>query len=212
MKKMTSIIALMILPFGVFSQDKTESRLITKADYQLLYEYMSGAFSSANQSKNDSDYFDIRLHMEPIWTTRNDGYWLYVEQAMSTDMEKPYRQRFYRLIQKDDYTIESIVYTIQDPLRFAGAWKNAELLKNITPDSLELRTGCSILIHKKADKVFEGSTNNKDCPSNLRGATYATSEVIINSHQMISWDRGYNSSDKQVWGAEKGGYIFVKSR
>jgi CpeT protein len=46
----------------------------------------------------------------------------------------------------------------------------------------------------------------------LRGATYATSEVIIKNQQMISWDRGYDSSDRQVWGAEKGGYVFEKIR
>jgi hypothetical protein len=29
---------------------------------------------------------------------------------------------------------------------------------------------------------------------------------------MISWDRGYNDAGEQVWGAEKGGYIFLKTR
>jgi hypothetical protein len=29
---------------------------------------------------------------------------------------------------------------------------------------------------------------------------------------MLSWDRGYNKDDKQVWGAEKGGYRFVKKK
>jgi hypothetical protein len=27
---------------------------------------------------------------------------------------------------------------------------------------------------------------------------------------MVSWDRGYNDEGEQVWGAEKGGYRFVK--
>jgi CpeT protein len=49
-----------------------------------------------------------------------------------------------------------------------------------------------------------------NCPSNLRGATYATSEVVVQHDKMISWDRGFDSRDKQVWGAEKGGYIFMK--
>jgi hypothetical protein len=29
---------------------------------------------------------------------------------------------------------------------------------------------------------------------------------------MLSWDRGYNADGKQVWGAEKGGYRFVKKK
>jgi len=212
MKKVVSLVFYLIITAGANAQSKSESSAISKSDYQLLYEFMSGAFSSEAQSQNDTDYYDIRLHMDQIWTNRTDGYWLYVEQAMSTNLEKPYRQRFYRLTQKNDHTIESIVYTIQDPLRFAGAWNNKDLLKSINPDSLELRAGCSILIHKKSDGIFEGSTSNKDCPSNLRGASYATSEVIINQTQMVSWDRGYDGADKQVWGAEKGGYVFVKMK
>jgi hypothetical protein len=27
---------------------------------------------------------------------------------------------------------------------------------------------------------------------------------------LASWDRGFDSTDNQVWGAEKGGYIFKK--
>jgi hypothetical protein len=29
---------------------------------------------------------------------------------------------------------------------------------------------------------------------------------------MVSWDRGFDKEGKQVWGAQKGGYRFVKKR
>jgi hypothetical protein len=45
----------------------------------------------------------------------------------------------------------------------------------------------------------------------LRGASYATSEVVITDEQLLSWDRGWDANGKQVWGAETGGYIFVKT-
>ncbi|MBK7852430.1 MAG: hypothetical protein IPJ66_15190 [Bacteroidetes bacterium] len=32
----------------------------------------------------------------------------------------------------------------------------------------------------------------------------------ITANELISWDRGYNDKDEQVWGAEKGGYHFIK--
>ena len=57
---------------------------------------------------------------------------------------------------------------------------------------------------------FTGSTQGKSCNSELRGATYATSEVIIGNGFIESWDRGFNEKDEQVWGAEKGGYIFER--
>jgi hypothetical protein len=46
----------------------------------------------------------------------------------------------------------------------------------------------------------------------LKGASYATSEVVIYSDKLISWDRGWNDEGKQVWGAQKGGYVFLKQK
>jgi CpeT protein len=206
MKKLLIAIAACILSAGV-SYGQQEKGM---NDLQVLYGYMQGSFSSQQQSKNDTDYYDIRLHMSPIWPESNNGKWLYVEQAMVSALDKPYRQRFYKLIQLADGSIESIVYTVSDPLRFAGAWKTPEMFEQLSVDSLELRDGCSIILRKLDDGSFKGSTNANNCPSNLRGATYATSEVVVQHDKMISWDRGFDSRDKQVWGAEKGGYIFMK--
>ena len=51
---------------------------------------------------------------------------------------------------------------------------------------------------------FVGSTNEKDCTSNLRGASYATSEARIEENVLTSWDRGYDENGVQVWGAITG--------
>jgi len=50
----------------------------------------------------------------------------------------------------------------------------------------------------------------KDCPSELRGAKYATSEVTISKNGFVSWDRGFDENGNQVWGAEYGGYDFLR--
>ncbi|MBL0340370.1 MAG: hypothetical protein IPP71_05250 [Bacteroidetes bacterium] len=62
---------------------------ISKQDFNELFSFMSGSFSSEVQSKNDTDYFDIRLHMSPIWSDSKQESWLYVEQAMSSTLENP---------------------------------------------------------------------------------------------------------------------------
>jgi CpeT protein len=36
--------------------------------------------------------------------------------------------------------------------------------------------------------------------------------VEIFADRLASWDRGWNKEDKQVWGAEKGGYVFIKQQ
>ncbi len=178
-------------------------------DLQQLISYMSGSFSSREQSELDTNYYDIRLEMIPIWTERYDGYWLYVEQAVAGYEDKPYRQRVYHVTQPTDTSFVSEVYTIPEPLRFAQKYDDPDFFTSMTPDSLELRDGCAIHMRKVGDQ-FVGSTIDKDCESDLRGASFATSEVRVTGTFLYSWDRGYDSDGNQVWGAEDGGYRFNK--
>ena len=191
-----------------FTQIKAQDK-IKESDLRNLYNMMIGSFSSENQSKVDSNYFDIRLKMVPMWS-ESEYYWLYVEQAMATNENKPYRQRVYRLSKVNDTTIESRVYTIKNGENYFGDWKLENPLANLTIDSLEERKGCSIFLNKINKSEFSGSTNKTDCESSLKGATYATSFVNIYTDMIISWDRGFDKEDNQVWGAINGGYIFDK--
>jgi hypothetical protein len=93
-------------------------------------------------------------------------------------------------------------------LRFVGAWRNTNLLDGVTSRDLALRDGCSITLRRVAQNSFEGSTAGTGCESTLRGASYATSEVTVTPTELVSWDRGFDRSGVQVWGATVGGYRF----
>lgn len=170
---------------------------------------MEGTFTSELQSKTDTSYFNISLVMTPIWSNRTDGKWLYVEQAVATKPEKPYRQRVYHLQHpsKDNFT--SDIYTIKDALSFAGLQHDNQKRDKLTFDQIELKDGCTVTLVKRKN-IYEGGTNADKCPSDLRGATYATTKIVLKNGELISWDQGFDASGKQVWGATKGGYIFVK--
>jgi hypothetical protein len=180
-------------------------------NFDLLKEYMSGSFSSEQQSKNDSDYFDIRLRMEPIWESTPNEFFLYVEQAMSSALEKPYRQRIYRVVREPDERFVSYIYSVNAPQRFVGKLGTDEVFSAITRDSLKLLDGCEVhLTFIPKMSQFEGSTGDHSCPSTRSGATYTTSRVVIGPKGMNSWDQGWNDAGVQVWGATKGGYEFLK--
>lgn len=183
-----------------------------KPSVQLVRDWMTGSFSSERQSKADPEYFDIRLHIAPIWTERTDGPWLYVEQARADGLDKPYRQRVYRLSATGKTTFASDVYEFKgDPLRFAGAYKDAAKRSTMTPDDLTLKQGCTVnLTWHGCREMFTGETGKNTCVSTLRGAAFASSEVTLNQAGLLSWDRGYDAAGKQVWGATKGGYEFVR--
>lgn len=179
-------------------------------DVEALVEYMTGSFSSKEQAEKDTNYFNIELEMVQIWKDRSDGPWIYIEQAVAETKDKPYRQRVYQIKQRSDGKIESIVYSIPDPLRFAGDYKKEFPLLRLTPDSLLLKERCEVVLYRTDYGYFEGGTVEKNCPSDLRGASYATSEVMIDKDKMITWDRGFDEYGNQVWGATEGGYIFKK--
>lgn len=203
------VIVLLLLGTGLcFAQ----SQKVGKKDLKKLAGFMAGEFSSEEQSKADSSFFHIKLRMKPIWTDKKDGFWFYVEQAAADSESKPYRQRIYHLYKQDEKTIVSKVYEINGAENYIGGWQDAAKLKNLSKDGLIDRQGCAIFLHKNADGTFSGATPGKECLSSLRGAVYATSEVTIYKDKLISWDRGWNAEDKQVWGAVKSGYIFIKSK
>jgi hypothetical protein len=177
-------------------------------DLPTLVEWMTGSFSSEAQAKADEAYFDIRLEMVPIWTDREDGVWLYVEQAAATARERPYRQRVYRVTEAVEGRFASEVFELPEPLRFAGAWRDPAEFEALTPDSLSAREGCAVHLLRRDDGTFTGSTDGDACKSSLRGASYATSIVTIGSAGIESWDRGFDAEGTQVWGAEAGPYVF----
>lgn len=173
---------------------------------------LSGSYASSRQAHNDRSYFDVRLFMRPIWTERRGEHWLYVEQAMATTLDKPYRQRVYRIVAgeaEDEGVVISHVYTLPgDPLHFAGAHANPALLNWLKPENLIEREGCAIYLRQEAADRYVGSTRGKDCSSDLRGARYTTSRVVLWRGLLSSWDRGFDQEDTQVWGAVTGPYEF----
>jgi CpeT protein len=206
MKKISSMLFACIIVCTTTAQ----TQKLKQKDLSQLYKLMTGSYSSQAQSESDSSYFDIRLQIKPMWQNRKDEYWLYVEQAMSTTMDKPYRQRVYRLTQINDSTIASNVYTIKGGDKYFGDYKKTNPLEGLSIDSLEIRNGCAVLLKKINKNKYEGSTNKNDCESSLRGASYATSIVKVGKKKIVSWDQGFDKDNKQVWGAVKGGYIFKK--
>jgi len=180
----------------------------TRAMEELAYT-MAGSYTSAEQAKADTSYFEIELEMVRIWPKNRDGAWLYVEQAVADTKEKPYRQRVYHLKQVDDSTFTSAILTIRNGANWFGAYTDPTRFATLSPDSLDALDGCTITLHRRGG-LYVGSTKERECPSTRNGAVYTTSEVVLTKDRMVSWDRGWDAAGKQAWGAELGGYVFIE--
>ena len=125
-----------------------------------------------------------------------------------SNASEPYRQRLYVIRDNGDGRVVSDVYLLYDAASAVGLCDRDEVAE-FTPAQVGLRQGCSVYLTQEGD-TFVGGTDGKSCRSTLRGATYAVSDVTLSATQILSWDRGYDAQDNQVWGAEAGPYEFLR--
>ncbi len=203
---MKSVIALMA--WFVFAGAEVKAQSFSENMMQLV-EWMSGEFDSSEQAKSDSAFYNISLKMTRIWPNQPNGVWLYVEQAVANTLDKPYRQRIYFLSESNDDEFTSDVYLVPEEENYVGAWKTPALLDKLTPFNLNYKAGCAVFLFFDGFQ-YAGKTNEKSCKSDMRGAAYATSEVVLTANEIRTWDRGIDSNGKQVWGSEAGHYIFIR--
>ncbi len=197
-----------IVPFlAIFLVVGCATKSKSTNNFKQLTKIMQGHYSSEKQSISDESYFNISLRMTPIW--KGKGNYLFVEQAMFDKQDSPYRVRVYKVYQRNNEFVSEI-YTVKNEKNWIGKWDNPKAYDALTEADIELKSGCEVVLQQKPDGTFSGKTGDKTCPSELRGASYASSIVTVTPKQIISWDQGYDKDGKQVWGAEKGGYVFDK--
>jgi hypothetical protein len=188
----------------------TAPSLVATPILDRLVTYLTGNFSTADQARGDQNFRDITLHVIPIWTDRTDGPWLYGEQILTEIPDHPYRQRIYQIIARPDGAIAIRLFDPPDPIAITGAWKDPALLAKLTPTSLSTCEGCNLILRVQPDGSFKGGTEGKACLNTLRGASYATTEITVSELETVTWERGYNASDIQVWGSTRGDFVFKK--
>lgn len=175
-----------------------------------FYRWLSGRFDSADQAATDPEYFAVQLHACPVDAPELGERVLYIEQAIMTNLGAPYRQRLYVVQPGDDPATDavSVVFELADPMAFVGACDEAEPRTVAASEAIE-RAGCAVRASFDGSQ-FVGGTQGMECESDLNGASYATSEVVVLPELISSWDRGYDAMDVQVWGAVSGPYQFVR--
>ncbi|MFM2229245.1 MAG: hypothetical protein RL607_503 [Bacteroidota bacterium] len=204
---MKYFIPFFLLLFVTSCKSKQETLSKNSPELAELVTIMQGHYTSEKQASEDKEYFNISLRMTPIWKSK--GNFLFVEQALFDKQDKPYRVRIYKLSQQGNQFISQI-YTLKDEKAWIGKWMNPAAYDQLTEQDIELKSGCEVVLTRTGKNLFKGATGDKTCPSELRGASWANSTVTVTENSIISWDQGFDKNGKQVWGAVKGGYQFIK--
>ena len=174
-----------------------------------LERLLVGFYDSSEQASSSPDYYNILLTMCPVPLPELGMHVLYVEQASADTPRSPYRQRLYSLEPGASETqAVSRVYELAGPGTFVGACDDADAFE-IDMERVLLLEGCDVTLDWDGAR-FVGGTEGDACGTDFGGATYATSEIVLDETVLLSWDRGYDDRGRQVWGATGGGYQFIR--
>ncbi len=180
---------------------------------QEVAAYLEGTMATASQAAANSKAPNVqmttcRVHVASSGQT-TDVIFLYQEQALAGQLEKPYRQRFLQLSPSSySQSVRSLSYRPSN----AAAWVNFcnKPLSDRTVSLSDLgKPVCSVFLKRLGD-TYSGRTPADGCPANVRGAVRITNQIVLSKSGMDTWDRGYDSTGKQVWGAKTEAYQYRK--
>ncbi|QLH48021.1 MAG: chromophore lyase CpcT/CpeT [Bacteroidota bacterium] len=160
------------------SHPKRLPRYHTGQGISSIFQVTDREFSSQKQSLSDTSYFNIHLSMCRIWNDRTDGIWLYVEQAVASSLNKPYRQRVYKLTHTGPDEFSSEIFTLKNAKDVIGLAADASKMQLLQFEHIEAKNGCTVIL-KRNGSVYTGGTQGTDCSSDLRGAAYATTKITL---------------------------------
>jgi CpeT protein len=182
------------------------------SDSILLAQWMAGEFSNHQQSiAEPQHYAHIRIFFRPLPFEFFNAIGFYSEQVYDYDLWSPYRQGVHRLRDRgEDTYIEN--YSLKDAMLYAGAAREPEILKTITPDCLERRCNCSMIFHREGEMFRGGVEPGNQCLIERNGAkTYLISDVKITATTWVSLDQGMDiHTHEKVWGSAHGMLKFEK--
>lgn len=181
-------------------------------DVVTLTQWMAAEFSNQEQAFENPPFFaHVKVCMRPLPKGFQSGISLYLEQAYSFQLNKPYRVRVLHFIQREnDVLLEN--YKVKDEENFYGAARDLEKLATLSASDLEPMGGCNIFVEWTGES-FRGKVEpGKKCTVIRKGATtYLDNEFIVSENHMTSYDRGRNpETDELVWGSVAGPFEFDK--
>lgn len=190
--KLLPFIFLVLLPNSISAQN---IKRYTKS--------ISGVFWTEEQHLKDSTFDNVIVRTDLIRIDDDGTYWMYTEQGEFKNYT-PYRKRVYELTEVEGVIWQRIYY-IKNEEKYS--YLN---YKCITNDDIQLKEGCDVWIRYNGRGNYNGNTDGKNCVATFRGSSYVTTNFWVYTKEILSWERGWNKFDEQVWGSERGYYIYKK--
>jgi CpeT protein len=194
------------------------------ADVQNIVTYLLGIMDTNEQAATNRKVANVQMTTckVTVKTTPTDSLdqnnrisvFLYQEQALIESLNQPYRQRFLEITNSNEPNlVESKSYKPTELEQWIGFCQKPEVERLVSQVDLGMPI-CSVFLKQSAanyiQPLYIGETQKGGCPANVRGATSITNTIYLFPDGMNTWDRGFDASGNQVWGAANEAYKFRK--
>lgn len=206
-KKRIAILASVVLT-GVSTVNATPAQQV-----QEVVSHLDGAMDTSAQAHANPKAPNVRITTCQVTVkdagaiARPHAIFMYQEQALSQRLSQPYRQRFLRIAPTVGNTsIESAVFRPPTPQAWIGLCSKPEAQRIVNVKDIGT-SNCSVFLRRQQQNYI-GETSASGCPSNYKGAVRITNRITLHQAGMDTWDRGFDASGNQVWGAQSEAYQF----
>jgi hypothetical protein len=174
------------------------------------FHLLEGRFDSVDQARSTPGYPALQLVACPAEVPSLGTRVLYVEHARLDALDVPVRQRVYVLEPGEplDSAAVARVFELENPRGAAGACGRSSPPR-FGRDELIERLGCAVVLRADGG-LFRGSTSGRGCPTDQGGATYATSEWMVDGLGLRSSETGFDAGGARKWGNAAGPVVFVR--
>lgn len=201
-----------LIIWGAFSSFATAQDIPIQQQVNSVVSHLVGVMDTSAQASANPEAPSVRMTTCRVQITDSPtqaipSVYLYQEQALTDNLDKPYRQRLLQIKPSaGDRTVESKSFKPQNPESLIGLCNKPETQRVIQLSNLG-ESVCSVFL-KPTEKGYLGETPPQGCPANVRGAVKITNTILLHSEGMDTWDRGYDAQGNQVWGAEDRSYQY----
>ncbi len=182
-----------------------------ETDIVALTRLMAGEFSNQQQAfENPPMYAHIRVCMRPLPVDFFDeGRGLFLEQAYDFMIDQPYRVRVLQFLAQDDQILLKNCQ-VTHSTEFLGAARNLEKLKHLTPEHVEVMSGCEMNVTWTGNSYKGTIVPGRACRVVRNDQeTYLDNEFEVSEHKLYSLDRGRDlETGERVWGSIAGPFDF----
>jgi hypothetical protein len=177
-------------------------------EMKQLVIWMTGEFDNRNIAKRDTSVAVREAHIVRVWENLySDAAWLYEE--ITDGKGNPVSQRFLRLTDGINGSIEAVFYTMYDISAVAGEYKKKVPFEGYEPrQDLDELPDCNLFFQLKGESRFQGGSVEKNCTHGSKeDDEYVMFSYTVYENKVVIAERGYSDRNEARWGpadTEKG--------